>query len=91
MDRLQSFFVGNTSANYVEVGFSEREAKAMAWIADQKPLGKFAGFISGSFVALTWGHWHNRLLAHIGLKCNKIYTQLFILGVPIPSSRPSYP
>jgi hypothetical protein len=81
MDQLYNFFVGNTSSNYVSAGFSEREASAMAWIADQKPRGKFYGFLSGSFVAFAWGHWHDRILAHIGLKCNRIYGQFAILAV----------
>ena len=81
MDQLHSFFIGDTSNNYVEAGFSERQAKAMAWIADQKPLGKFYGTIGGSFVALTWGHFHDRIFGSIGLKFGRHYTQLAILGV----------
>lgn len=81
MDQLYNFFIGSTAANYVEAGFSEREAEAMTWIANQKPMGKFYGFLSGSFMAAAWGHWHNRIFAHFGIKCNRIYTQLFILGV----------
>jgi len=53
----------------------------MAWIAEQKPKGKFYGFLTGSFVAFSWGHWHDRTLAHFGIKCSRIYTQLVILGV----------
>lgn len=53
----------------------------MAWIADQKPLGKFYGTIGGSFVALTWGHFHDRIFGSIGLKFGRHYTQLAILGV----------
>jgi hypothetical protein len=53
----------------------------MAWIADQKPKGKFYGFLAGTFMALSWGHWHNRIFANFGIKFNKIYTQLAILGV----------
>lgn len=83
MDQLFSFFVGNTTANYVESGFSDREAQAMAWIADQKPKGKFYGTLSGSFMALCWGHWHDRIFAHFGVKCNRVYTQVAILGVPL--------
>lgn len=84
MDQLYNFFIGSTTANYVEAGFSQREAEAMTWIANQKPMGKFYGFLSGSFMAVAWGHWHNRIFAHFGIKCNRIYTQLFILGVPFP-------
>jgi hypothetical protein len=58
MDQLHNFFVGNTQMNYVESGFSDREAQAMAWLADQKPKGKLAGLFAGSFLAFTWGHWH---------------------------------
>ena len=89
MDQLHSFFIGDTATNYVEAGFSDREAQAMAWIADQKPLGKFYGALSGSFVALTWGHFHNKIFGSIGLKFPRYYTQLAILGVPIAPSRPS--
>lgn len=53
----------------------------MAWIADQRPKGKYWGFITGSFLAVAWGHWHYRIFAHLGLRCSKIYTQLAILGV----------
>lgn len=42
----------------VEVGFSEEEAKAMSWIADQKPKGKSIGLATGAFLAFSWGHWH---------------------------------
>lgn len=82
MDQIYNFFIGNTANNYVEVGFSDREAQAMAWIADQKPKGKFLGFVGGSFLAFTWGHWHHKIFGYYGIKCNKIYTQLAILGVP---------
>ncbi len=81
MDQLHNFFIGNTTTNYVEAGFSEKEAEAIAWIADQKPKGKFYGFVAGSFMALSWGHWHNRIFGHFGIKISKIYTQLAILGV----------
>ena len=91
MDQIYSFFIGNTATNYVEAGFSDREAEAMAWIADQKPRGKFFGFLAGSFMALSWGHWHNRIFAHFGIKCNKIYTQLAILGVNHILFSPSSP
>jgi len=89
MDQIHNFFIGNTAANYVEAGFSDREAEAMAWIADQKPLGKFVGVISGSFIAYGWGHWHHRIFGSIGLKCSKLYTQLAIVGVQMFIYRPS--
>ncbi len=81
MDHLYAFFIGNTATNYVESGFSERESQAMTWIADQKPLGKFLGFLGGSFLAFSWGHWHYRFFNSFGIKCSKLYTQLAILGV----------
>ena len=87
MDQIYNFFIGNTANNYVEVGFSDREAQAMAWIADQKPKGKFLGVVGGSFLALSWGHWHHKIFGYYGIKCNKLYTQLAILGVPFPSLR----
>jgi hypothetical protein len=89
MDQLFSFFIGNTATNYVEMGFSDREAQAMTWISEQKPKGKFFGFLSGSFMALTWGHFHERIFSHFGIKCSKIYTQLAILGVSNISLRHS--
>ena len=81
MDQISSFFIGNTTMHYVEGGFSDREASAMAWIADQKPLGKYVGTVTGSFVALTWGHFHQRVMSHFSIRCSKLYSQLFILGV----------
>jgi hypothetical protein len=89
MDQLFSFFIGNTASHYVEMGFSDREAQAMAWISEQKPKGKFYGVLSGSFMALTWGHFHERIFSHLGIKCNRIYTQLAILGVFIILQRHS--
>ena len=84
MDQLYDFFVGHTATNYVEAGFSNNEASAMAWIADQKPMGKFFGALTGGFIALAWGHWHDRIMKHFGLKCSKVYSQLFVLGVALP-------
>jgi hypothetical protein len=74
MDHLRNFFLGNTTTHYVEVGFSEREAQAMAWIAEQKPKGKFYGFLVGSFVALSWGHWHDRITVHFGVRFSRLVT-----------------
>ena len=51
----------------MEVGFTEEEARAMTWIAEQKAKGKFVGATSGLFLALTWGHWHHRILAYFNL------------------------
>lgn len=53
----------------------------MAWIADQKPLGKFFGTLSGAFIAFTWGHFHERFFGSIGLKFSRRYTQVAIIGV----------
>ena len=89
MDQVHNFFIGNTATNYVEAGFSDREAEAMAWIADQKPLGKFVGVLSGSFVAFGWGHFHHRIFGSIGLKCNKLWTQLAIVSVTQYQCSPS--
>lgn len=87
MDHLYNFFIGNTAANYVEAGFSDREAQAMAWISEQKPKGKFYGFLAGSFLAFSWGHWHDRIFAQFGLRFSRFYTQLAIIGVSQPLSR----
>ena len=83
MDQLHNFFIGNTAANYVESGFTDREAQAMAWISEQKPKGKFYGLLSGSFLAWTWSHWHQRIFAHMGINCSKLYFQLAVIGVAI--------
>lgn len=81
MDQIHAFFFGNTKMNYVESGFSDREAEAMSWLADQKPKGKMSGLFAGTFLAFAWGHWHERLLGYFGIRCNKIYWQLLIVGV----------
>lgn len=81
MDLLHDFFIGKSAVHYVEAGFSDREAEAMTWIAEQKPRGKFYGALTGSFMAFAWGHWHDRIFAHFGFKCKRIYTQLAILSV----------
>ena len=81
MDPIHQFFVGSTPKRYVEAGFSDKEAEAMTWIAEQKSKGKFLGFLSGSFVALTWGHFHERIFAHLNIRCSRVYSQLAILGV----------
>jgi len=81
MDYLYNFFIGKSAVNYVEAGFSDREAEAMAWIAEQKPRGKFYGTLVGSFMAFAWGHWHERIFSHFGFKCKRIYTQLAIISV----------
>jgi hypothetical protein len=87
MDQIYNFFIGNTVSNYVEVGFSDREAQAMTWISQQKPQGKFYGVLGGSFLAFTWGHFHERIFGQFGIKCNRIYTQLAILGVLLIKNR----
>jgi len=89
MNILYNYFIGNTGANYVEVGFSDREGQAMAWLAEQKPKGKFYGTLVGAFMAFSWGHWHDRIFSHFGLKCKRLYTQLAILGVTIKLLRSS--
>src|SRR4051812_27917431 len=60
----------------------------MAWLADQKSMGKFYGALAGGFVALTWGHWHHRIMAHFNVNCSKVYTQLVFLGVFVLPARP---
>ena len=57
----------------------------MAWISEQKPKGKFYGFLAGSFLAFSWGHWHERIFGTFGIRCNRLYTQLAILGVRLPT------
>jgi hypothetical protein len=87
MDQLHDFFIGKSAVHYVEAGFSDREAEAINWMAEQKPRGKFYGTLTGTFMAITWGHWHDRITTHFGFKCKRIYTQLAILGVtPSPLS-----
>ena len=54
----------------------------MAWLSEQKPKGKFYGLLAGSFMAASWGHWHDRIFSHFGIRCSRLYTQLAILGVP---------
>jgi hypothetical protein len=63
----------------MEVGFNEGEAEALSWIAQQKAKGKFFGATSGLFLALTWGHWHHRILAYFKLNFSMRFTQLGII------------
>lgn len=65
----------------MEVGFSEEEAEAMSWIAQQKAQGKFVGAASGLFLAVSWGHWHTRILSHFNFHFSQRFTQLGIIMV----------
>jgi hypothetical protein len=65
----------------VEVGFSEEEAKAMSWIAEQKPKGKFYGLVAGAFLAHSWGHWHDRVISYFKFSFSRRYTQFYIVAV----------
>ena len=81
MDQLRNFFIGDTGHHYIENGFSEQEGRAIAWIADQKPRGKFYGLVSGTFVAVTWQHWYKRMLASFGLRTGLKWVQALIIAV----------
>ena len=90
MEQIRSFLFGNGVLHYVtrimtqmEAGFSEDEAKAMDWIASQKPKGKLIGFTAGSFLAFCWGHWHPRLQAYFHFRFSKLAMQSAIVIVNI--------
>lgn len=70
-------------------GFTEDEAAAMAWICAQKAAGKFVGATSGLFLALTWGHYHDRIFHYFKFRGNKILFQLGIVMVLIKIFRPA--
>lgn len=53
----------------------------MSFIAEQKPKGKFVGLVSGAFLALSWGHWHDRIMSYFRFNWNKRYTQFYIVAV----------
>ena len=53
----------------------------MSWIAQQKAKGKFVGASTGLFLALSWGHWHDRILGYFRLRFNQRFTQLGIIMV----------
>lgn len=55
----------------------------MSWIAEQKPKGKFIGLVAGSFLALSWGHWHDRIMSYFKLSWSKRYTQFYFVAVII--------
>lgn len=89
MGFFNDFLSGNTKLRYVtkqitqmECGFSDSEAEAMAWIAQQKAKGKFVGATSGLFMAITWGHWHDRITQMLKFSFNRRITQLGIIMVP---------
>ena len=81
MDQLRRFFAGDTVHHYIENGFSEEEARALTWIGEQKPKGKFYGLISGAFVVATWRQWHQRIFGQFGIRGGLIWSQIFIVGV----------
>jgi type IV secretory pathway TraG/TraD family ATPase VirD4 len=53
----------------------------MSWIAEQKPKGKFMGLVAGSFLAYSWGHWHDRIISYFRFGFSKRYTQFYIVAV----------
>jgi hypothetical protein len=53
----------------------------MSWIAEQKPKGKFIGLVTGVFLALSWGHWHDRVMSYFKFNWNKRYSQFFFIAV----------
>jgi hypothetical protein len=53
----------------------------MSWIAEQKPKGKFMGLVAGSFLAYSWGHWHDRILSYFRFSFSRKYTQFYIVAV----------
>lgn len=53
----------------------------MSWIAQQQPKGKVLGLIAGSFLAFSWGHWHDRAAAYFRITWSKRVSQFFILSV----------
>ena len=53
----------------------------MSWIAEQKPKGKFMGLVGGSFLAVSWGHWHDRILSYFRYSFSRRYTQFYIVAV----------
>jgi hypothetical protein len=55
----------------------------MSWIAEQKPKGKFIGLVVGSFLALSWGHWHDRAMSYFKFSWSKRYTQFYFIAVII--------
>lgn len=55
----------------------------MAWICQQKAEGKFWGASTGLFIALTWGHFHDRVLQYFRLSFDRRFTQLGIIMVNI--------
>ena len=55
----------------------------MSWIAQQKAKGKFIGASSGLFLALTWGHWHDRILGYFRVRFSPRLSQLAIIIVKL--------
>lgn len=71
----------------MENGFTEDEAAAMSWICRQKAAGKFWGASTGLFLAITWGHLHERLIQYVPFSFNRRLTQLGIIMVSMISHR----
>jgi hypothetical protein len=65
----------------MQEGFTESEAAAMSWVCRQKAAGKFYGATTGLFLALTWGHLHERLLQYTPFTFNRKLSQLGIIMV----------
>ena len=55
----------------------------MSWIAQQKAKGKFIGASSGLFLALTWAHWHDRILGYFRVRFSPRLSQLAIIIVKL--------
>lgn len=53
----------------------------MAWLAAQKPRGKTIGAIGGAFIAFSWGHVHDKILAKMNIRFNRLYTKFAIFAV----------
>jgi hypothetical protein len=53
----------------------------MAWIASQKPRGKFYGLVTGSFLAFAWGNWHDRIINYFNYSFSKRISQFGLITV----------
>jgi len=65
----------------MQEGFTEDEAAAMSWICRQKAAGKFWGASTGLFLALSWGHMHERIVRFLPFTFHRGLTQLGIIMV----------
>lgn len=53
----------------------------MSWIAEQKPKGKFIGLAAGTFLAFSWGQWHDKITSYFRFSWSKRTSQFFIIAV----------